>query len=199
MSGIRADDVAFIICNGESRQGFDLDLLKNKGTSFGCNALYRVWNPDYIVSIDQGITSEIFDSEWPAEKHIVPPYIEQFEPKEFNPSQPRSNAGMNAMIEAIKKGYKQLYVLGMDFVIDEEGYQMSNIFDGTDNYGMETRATMNDQINRMNYLSWFCRKHNDISFKFVIPRDVKRLRAFDAGNVTGLFYDQLENRLESIG
>jgi len=34
-------DTAFIIGNGESRKIFNLDLLKGKGTIYGCNAIYR--------------------------------------------------------------------------------------------------------------------------------------------------------------
>ena len=50
--------IAFIIGNGTSREHFDLQKLR-KGTVFGCNALYRVYEPDYLVAIDDGIIDEI--------------------------------------------------------------------------------------------------------------------------------------------
>jgi len=181
---------AYIICNGQSRIDFDLSRLSNCVT-FGCNALYREWVPTWLISIDKGISPEIRTSSFPNDKHIVPPLDEQHEPVEYNPNRPRSNAGMNAMAEAIKKGYNQLYILGMDFILADNKYTMSNLFDGTENYGMETRATERDQLARCGYLTWFCRKHNDTSFRFVFPRDVEAYREIKSPNVTGMFYDQL--------
>ena len=190
--------VAFIICNGASRGTFDLDKLKPYPT-FGCNALYREWQPTWLVSIDEGITNEIRESNFDNERHIVPPEEEQYEPIEYNPNRPRSNAGMNAIAEAIKRGYDKLYVLGMDFLLDDDNYTMSNIFDGTDNYGMDTRATENDQRARCGYLTWFCRQHPDVSFRFVVPKDTKSFRQISAPNVTGCFYEILDTRLENDG
>ena len=37
----------FVIANGTSRVGFDLNKLNGKGDTFGCNALYR----DYMLSL----------------------------------------------------------------------------------------------------------------------------------------------------
>ena len=37
--------IAFIIGNGKSREHIKLDSLVGKGTSFGCNALYRDYKP----------------------------------------------------------------------------------------------------------------------------------------------------------
>ena len=120
---------AFIICNGVTRKelrynphysegkGIDdheLDVL-NKHITFGCNALYREWQPTYLVSIDEGITKEIKSSGYNGE-HIVPPYEKQFEDARYHEqaghgpyirnvgATPRSNAGMNAMMEAIDRG-----------------------------------------------------------------------------------------------
>ena len=43
---------AFIIGNGASRAKFDLTTLSPHGTTYGCNALYRDFYPDWLVSID---------------------------------------------------------------------------------------------------------------------------------------------------
>ena len=45
----------FLIGNGESRKGFNLDTLKPHGKIYGCNALYREFTPDVLVSVDHGI------------------------------------------------------------------------------------------------------------------------------------------------
>ena len=52
----------FCIGNGESRKSFNLDLLKPYGKVYGCNALYREYTPDVLVSVDHGIMHEIYQS-----------------------------------------------------------------------------------------------------------------------------------------
>ena len=52
----------FCIGNGESRKNFNLDLLKPYGKIYGCNALYREYTPDVLVSVDHGIMHEIYQS-----------------------------------------------------------------------------------------------------------------------------------------
>ena len=82
------DDVAYIIGNGESRKGFDIEKLIGSGIIWGCNALYRDWEnkkymlPDFLVAIDDGIITEIESSRFPSDRFIVPPRDEQYEPAE---------------------------------------------------------------------------------------------------------------------
>lgn len=52
----------FLVGNGESRKSFNLDLLKPHGKVYGCNALYREYTPDVLVSVDHGIMHEIYQS-----------------------------------------------------------------------------------------------------------------------------------------
>ena len=53
---------AYIIGNGPSRKGFDLNQLKSTGQIYGCNALYRDFVPDYLFSVDAKMTQEISKS-----------------------------------------------------------------------------------------------------------------------------------------
>ena len=50
----------FCIGNGESRQGFDLEKLRQHGTIYGCNAIYRDFMPDVLTAVDHGIMHEIY-------------------------------------------------------------------------------------------------------------------------------------------
>lgn len=52
----------FLIGNGESRIGFDLNKLRPYGKIYGCNALYRDFTPDVLVAVDHGIMHEIYHS-----------------------------------------------------------------------------------------------------------------------------------------
>ena len=42
---------AFIIGNGKSREQLDFQRLIGQGCTFGCNALYRDFKPDYILPV----------------------------------------------------------------------------------------------------------------------------------------------------
>jgi hypothetical protein len=166
-------NTAFIIGNGMSRKSFDLKRLKPYGTIFGCNALYRDFPdysiPDYLVAIDDGIITEIEHCDFPSKRVIFPPIDERWEPASCNMARPRSNAGVNAMREAIKMDYDQLICLGFDFMITDEQQSVSNIYHGTDNYGMDTRAHSGDNPGRIRYVQWLVNQYPQVDFIFIFP------------------------------
>lgn len=201
---------AYIIGNGASRSSFDLMELKGKGKVFGCNALYRDFIdkdyvlPDYLVAIDYEIIMEIEESTFPQDRFINPPEDEKWEPVElhwqksdnpnWNVARPRSNAGMNAIVEAIKKGYSSIYIFGFDFLVVDESVALSNLYDGTACYGMNTRANINDTRGRMNYLGWLIEHHKDVKFFFCYPSEVivfKGIYTPEAENVKVLNFHEL--------
>jgi hypothetical protein len=53
---------AFVLGNGVSRQQVDLHNLGHLGKIYGCNALYRDFVPDVLVSTDKPISTKIQDS-----------------------------------------------------------------------------------------------------------------------------------------
>jgi hypothetical protein len=62
---------AYIIGNGPSRK--NVDLTKLKGKTFGCNALYRDFSPDYLLSGDAGVIKEICKSKYPENNWCIFP------------------------------------------------------------------------------------------------------------------------------
>ena len=52
-------NTAFVIGNGVSRKGIDLNLLNKHGTVYACNAIYRDYDPDYLVAVDPKMIFEI--------------------------------------------------------------------------------------------------------------------------------------------
>jgi len=183
---------AFIIGNGLSRQGFDLNQLRPYGKIYGCNALYRDFEPDYLIAIDEEITKEIQASNFPKEKFISPSFEEQFEHPEFNPfTRLRSNAGMNAMIEALRHGHRELICIGFDFIIQND-MAVSNIYEGTNAYGLKTKTSLEDGIRRSLYINWFAKKNNVAQFKLMLPRiDNLRVHPLSSTNIRGMFLDEL--------
>ena len=189
-------NTAFVIGNGTSRTGFDLLRLKPFGTVFGCNALYRQYYPDYelpdyLVAIDEGIMREIEASDFPSKRVIFPPIDERWEPAACNQGRPRSNAGMNAMREAIKLDFDQLICLGFDFLIADPAASVSNLFHGTDNYGPETRASANDNPGRVRYLQWLVNQHPEVDFIFIFDAD-EGVTAIKGPNVFLNTYENLQ-------
>lgn len=186
-------NTAFIIGNGTSRKGFDLIKLKPYGTIYGCNALYRDFAdnsiPDFLVAIDDGIITEIEGSDFPSRRFIVPPMDERWEPAECNIGRPRSNAGINAMREAIKMEYNQLICLGFDFLIQDDKQLLSNMYDGSQNYGPATRASAADNPGRVNYLQWLTRNNPDVHFIFIF-HDIEKVTKIFGENV---YYNTYEN------
>jgi hypothetical protein len=45
-------EVGLLIGNGTSRVGFDLSRLDGQGLTVGCNYIYREYDPDFVVAID---------------------------------------------------------------------------------------------------------------------------------------------------
>lgn len=214
---------AFVIGNGRSRSNFQLKYLKGKGTVFGCNALYRDtfvknnWDlPDYLVAIDEKIITEIESSNFPSQRFHVPPVEEQYEPVDYhlelsgidkrglminNPGlmeqiqTPRSNAGMNAMKLAIKKGARQIFALGFDFILATDE-STTNMYKGTNAYGPETAAGHADSVNRTKYMNWFAEQNRDVSFIFVMKnKQPLRLNPLTANNLRGMFYEEFEKEV----
>ena len=53
------NDVAFVIGNGISREGIELEALSKIGKVYACNAVYRTFKPDYLVAVDVKMILEI--------------------------------------------------------------------------------------------------------------------------------------------
>lgn len=53
---------AFCIGNGQSRLAVDLERLRQRGPIYACNAIYRDFTPDVLVSTDRPIATHIQES-----------------------------------------------------------------------------------------------------------------------------------------
>ena len=51
--------VAFVIGNGTSRKDLELHSLKKYGKVYACNAVFRTFEPDYLVAVDVKMILEI--------------------------------------------------------------------------------------------------------------------------------------------
>ena len=143
---------AYIIGNGPSRKGFDLNLLKESGQTYGCNALYRDFIPDFIFSVDAKMTIKMVKDKV-HEKciHYAPAIEVNRHPYKNNknsylhliPNNPHWISGSEAMWTATVHGHKNIVLIGFDF--REYGKnQFNNIYQDTENYGERHSDTIFD-------------------------------------------------------
>lgn len=139
---------AIVIGNGESRKGIDLSLIgKHKGgllaagalQSYGCNALYRDFSPNFLVAGGEEILKEIAESGY-TNDHIVyanANAILDYPSKYYLiPQDPSWNTGAIAAYLACFDGHKTVYLMGFDGVDTiSNGY---NVYAGTNGYAEPT-------------------------------------------------------------
>ena len=135
---------AIVIGNGISRADFNLRLIANhKGgllaggalQSYGCNALYRDFSPNFLVANGDDIINEIAASGYTTD-HIVYSHANALldHPSKFYliPQDPGWNAGALAAYLACFDGHKEVYLLGFDGVDQSTtGY---NLYESTNGY-----------------------------------------------------------------
>ena len=139
---------AYCIGNGPSRKQFDLNRLKATGQTYGCNALYRDFIPDFIFSIDSPVTLEMV-KEKVYEKciHYTPSLEVNRYPKggpshlHLIPNNPHWICGNQAIWTAGVHGHKNIYLLGYDFREYGNG-KLNNIYQDTENYGERNNDTV---------------------------------------------------------
>ena len=137
---------AFVIGNGVSRKSISLDPLRNHGKIYGCNALYRDFDPDYLIAVDVKMILELNEASY---QHKVPVWTNNNKAFSkmsglnfFNPSKGWSS-GPTALWMASEHDNDEIYILGFDYEgIGEDKQQVNNVYAGTKNYKrLDERAT----------------------------------------------------------
>lgn len=125
---------AFVLGNGESRQGMDLQRLSTLGKIYGCNALYRDFEPAVLVATDRAIAETIQQSGW-ARRHC------------FYTRKPLSGLGAKpipqpywawssgpvALALAAETGHRKIWLLGFDLGPTQD-QRFNNVYAGTEFY-----------------------------------------------------------------
>lgn len=146
-------NIACVIGNGPSRKTFSLETIGNKMTTYGCNALYRDYIPDYLISMDWNIVVEILANEIQYKTNFYTQDTAQFnhmsvDIKErinwLKPLNKRLDSGNSALEIALEHDYETIYMIGFDYNSDDK---LPNVYHGTSNYARnstipaaETRA-----------------------------------------------------------
>ena len=165
--------VAFVIGNGTSRKDIDLYPLKNYGKIYSCNAMFRHFEPDYLVAVDVKMILEINQSKWQMEHEVWTNPNKQFHSFQgFNYFQPSKgwSSGPTALWLATQHGYQHIYILGFDYQGLDSGKKFNNIYADTRNYKKSTEgATFYG--NWMRQTKSVVQEFKDIKFTRVIAPD----------------------------
>ena len=111
--------------------------LRATGQTYGCNALYRDFIPDYIFSVDSKITQamvedKVYEKCW----HYTPSLeVNRYQPHlQLIPNNPGWISGSAAAWTAAVHGHRNIFLIGFDF--KEYGKdQLNNIYQDTRHYG----------------------------------------------------------------
>lgn len=173
--------IAFIIGNGTSRSSVQLTTLSQYGTTYGCNALYRDFAPDHLVSVDPNMIKEIYDSGY-CEQHNVwircpkgMPYIKNVF---YLESDLKWCSGTSAMILAASHGHDKMYMLGFDYTGLENNTRFNNVYADTKNYKKSIQRHTYYH-NWLNQTKTVIKNNPHIDFVRVVLKDSAKFVEFD--------------------
>jgi hypothetical protein len=129
------NNVAFVLGNGQSRLNLNLKELKTQGTIYGCNALYREFEPDFLVAVDTKMVNEIIASGWHKTHSVWTNPNKGITSKSninlFSPHKGWSS-GPTALWMACQQKFSHIYIFGFDYQ-GIEG-RVNNVYADTFNY-----------------------------------------------------------------
>ena len=136
-----SNNIAFVLGNGTSRKSIDLEKIKNIAKVYACNAVYRTFQPDYLVAVDVKMVLEINKAGYQHKNTVwTNPNKSYHRIKNlnfFNPSKGWSS-GPTALWLAAEHGYETVYILGFDYKGLSEGRLLNNLYADTANYKKST-------------------------------------------------------------
>ena len=143
-------NIACVMGNGPSRKQFDLDTIHATMYTYGCNALYRDFLPDYLVSMDFYVVDEILQKNvhkkckfYTQHKNRIDKLAEDGEPINFFWGQPMTHDSGTSAIELAAESNDVIYMIGFDYMQDDK---LPNIYHGTTNYASNSNIPAADDL-----------------------------------------------------
>ena len=181
---------AFVLGNGTSRKSINLEQLKTKGTIYGCNALYRDFDPDFLVAVDVKMILEINQAKY---QHRHPVWTNPNRAYDkmnglnfFNPSKGWSS-GPTALHLASEHQNNVIYIIGFDYQGIED--KINNIYASTPNYKKShERATFYGNCLKQTCIT--CEKCSEKRYIRVVQEDAFIPKEFE--KITNLKHISIE-------
>jgi hypothetical protein len=134
-------NIAFVLGNGTSRKPINVEDLSKYGKTYGCNAIYRTFNPDYLVAVDVKMVLEINKAGYQHRNQVWTnpnkSYTKINNLNYFSPSKGWSS-GPTALWLASQHQYDTVFILGFDYRGTNDGKQFNNMYADTANYKKST-------------------------------------------------------------
>jgi hypothetical protein len=171
---------AFVLGNGRSRLCLKLNELRHYGKIYGCNALYREFNPDFLIAVDEKMVREIeangYQLKHPVWTNPNKGVLKVPGLNFFNPHKGLSS-GPTALWLANEHGYDQIFIFGFDYQ-GLEG-RVNNVYADTQNYKRSIDSAtyygnwlnQTDQVIKKNKKTTFIRVIEDNDF---IPQNLSQ-------------------------
>jgi len=146
-------NIACVIGNGPSRRELDLDCINATMYTYGCNAIYRDFIPNYLISMDWAIVEEILTNNIHHRTNFYTQDAAQFnhisvEKKEhinwLKPMNKRLDSGNSALEVALSHEYETIYMIGFDYNTDSG--TLPNVYHGTTNYARNSNVPAATQM-----------------------------------------------------
>jgi len=154
---------AFVLGNGVSRQSVNLNQLKTLGTTYGCNAIYREFVPDVLISTDTPI-SERIQTEGYSQTHVH--YTRKPLPDMGANRIPQKYFGFSsgpvAVGQAALDGARAIYLVGFDMGPTRNG-RFNNCYADTEFY-KKSSANPTFTGNWVNQIKTIARDFPKVSF-----------------------------------
>jgi hypothetical protein len=189
---------AFVLGNGVSRQNIDLTTLSPYGKIYGCNAVYREYTPDVLVSTDRPIATHIQESGYSAQHRFytrrpIPGLGAQAVPKPYF----GFSSGPIATPLAAQDGNTCIYLLGFDMGPTANN-TINNLYAGTEFY-KETGSSPTYTGNWIKQIQHICREFAEIKFVRVCGRTTARLTELDGiRNMEHLPLERFVERINNV-
>lgn len=133
-------NTACVIGNGPSRLNFNLETIGNKMTTYGCNALYRDYMPDYLISMDMLMVCEIVDNNIHHKTKFYTQHVNKFD-KMAEEGEPinffwgfreTNDSGNSALRLSLSNEHEIVYIIGFDYSANPSS--LPNVYSGSNNY-----------------------------------------------------------------
>lgn len=184
----------FVIGNGESRKGFNLATLRSpENIIYGCNALYRDFHPDVLVSTDRKVVREIQRTKYEGEYYYSDNRKMRLHSSDgyHNYRYKGYDTGATAvwlMCFKLNHYLKDIILIGFDFFSKNKLH--NNIYKGTENYRNEYQIAVNPHRHWISNFTDSVRDYPSLNFFRVINAEWQELK-LDYKNYFEISYERL--------